>query len=84
MKKLVVFMAMFSATSYAGIEINRDDPRVPGANEAAGSKEVIRIANENRDIVGAAAGSAIGGGGIKGVVGGVIGAVIARDPSKPR
>jgi len=87
MKKFLVLGLMLSSVSFAQnggriLEVNRDEPHVPGANEAAGSKEVIRIANENRDIVGAVAGNAIAGGGWKGAAGAVAGALIGRDPNR--
>lgn len=85
MKKLFLIGLVMSSVSFAQgriLEVNRDEPHVPGANEVSGSKEVIRIANENRDIVGAIAGNTIAGGGWKGAAGAVAGAIISRDPNK--
>lgn len=84
MKKLLIAAALLSTPSFADriLETNRDEPHVPGANEQTGSREVIRVVNENRDIVGAIAGNAISGGGWKGAAGAVAGAIISRDPNK--
>jgi uncharacterized membrane protein len=85
MNKLFLIGLVMSSVSFGEsrvIEVNRDYPNVPGANEATGSREVVRIANGNRDIIGAVAGNIIGRGGWASGVGAVAGAIISRDPNK--
>lgn len=59
---VIVIASLLSASAFADprhLEVNRDEPRVSGANENAGAREIVRAANENRDVVrGAALGAA--------------------------
>lgn len=87
-KKLMISVAMLmSSLSFAQdgrvLEINRDEPRVHGANEAAGAKTIA----ENRTVRDAARGAAAGavgygagrlvGGGLSGAIaGGAAGAIV--------
>jgi hypothetical protein len=86
-KKLMISVAMLmSSLSFAQgrvLEINRDEPRVHGANEAAGAKAIA----ENKTVRDAARGAAAGavgygagrlvGGGLSGAIaGGAAGAIV--------
>jgi hypothetical protein len=93
MKKFVIAAILLSSTSFAQsgrmIEINRDEPRVKGANEGAGARTIAEnrtVRDAARGALGGAAGYGAGrlmGGGVTGAIaGGVAGALVKGGSGK--